>query len=129
MQFDLDWNQASEWLLIAWFQSISDNTFNQDGERQYTHSTSMDNCNTCPVAVSESFWNNSALISSRSRQKGLQYALEGYIHNLKIKKEVNITVIEADSYRSQVKSEKPHNLVLTYNQERLLDQSCSCTAG
>ncbi|XP_048020761.1 guanylate-binding protein 1-like isoform X1 [Megalobrama amblycephala] len=32
-------------------------------------------------------------------------------------------------YRSQAKSEKPHDLYLKCNQHSLVDQSCSCTAG
>ena len=30
------------------------------------------------VSVSDDFWSNTSTISSRSRQKGLQYAVEGY---------------------------------------------------
>ncbi|MEQ2308940.1 hypothetical protein AMECASPLE_033430 [Ameca splendens] len=77
-----------------------------------------------PVRVSDSFW-----ISSRSRQKGLQYAVEGYIQNITIRNEGDTTILEAKAYRSQAKSEKPHDLYLKCSQHTLLDQSCSCTAG
>ena len=82
-----------------------------------------------PVRVSDLFWSNTSAISSRSRQKGLQYAVEGYIQNIKIRNEGDTTTIEANAYRSQAKSEKPHDLYLKCNQHRLVDQSCSCTAG
>ena len=53
------------------------------------------------VSVSDDFWSNTSTISSRSRQKGLQYAVEGYIQNIKINNEVDTTIIEANAYRSQ----------------------------
>ena len=81
------------------------------------------------VRVSDSFWSNTCAISSRSRQKGLQYAVEGYIKNIKINKEGDTTTVEAKAYRSMAKSEKPHDLYLTCNEHSLLDQLCSCTAG
>src|SRR4029434_10546240 len=53
------------------------------------------------VSVSDDFWSNTSTISSRSRQKGLQYAVEGCIQNIKINNEVDTTIIEANAYRSQ----------------------------
>src|SRR4029434_2686425 len=53
------------------------------------------------VSVSDSFWSNISAISSRSRQKGLQYAVEGYIQNIKINNEGDTTIIEAKAHRSQ----------------------------
>ena len=41
-------------------------------------------------------------ISSRSRQRGLKFAVEGYIKNIKISNEGETTIIEAKAYRSQV---------------------------
>ena len=35
-----------------------------------------------PKEIKAPFWNNSSEISQRSRQKGLQYAFESYIHNI-----------------------------------------------
>ena len=32
-----------------------------------------------PIGISDWFWSNAADISSRARQKGLQYAVEGYV--------------------------------------------------
>ena len=54
------------------------------------------------LSVSEDFLSNTSAISSRSRQKGLQYAVEGYIQNIKISNEGETTKIEAKAYRSQV---------------------------
>ncbi|KAI9522054.1 hypothetical protein NQZ68_040170 [Dissostichus eleginoides] len=81
------------------------------------------------VALTDSFWSNNAAISSRSRQKGLQYAMEGYIHSIKIRKEGGTTSIEALAYRSQCKSEKPHGLYVKFDEHNIVDQACSCTAG
>ena len=56
-----------------------------------------------PVRISDLFWSNTSAISSRSRQKGLQYAVEGYIQNIKIRNEGDTTTIyvsiEANAYR------------------------------
>lgn len=57
-----------------------------------------------PVRVSDLFWGNTSAISSRSRQKGLQYAVEGYIQNIKIRNEGDTATIEANAYRSQAKN-------------------------
>ena len=51
--------------------------------------------NAIAVSVSDDFWSNTSAISSRSRQKGLQYAVEGYIQNIKINNEVDTTIIKA----------------------------------
>ena len=47
----------------------------------------------------------------------------------KYKKELNTTQVDALSYRSQSKHKKRHNPFLKYDEEKLLDQSCFCTAG
>ena len=52
--------------------------------------------------MSDDFWSNTSAISSRSRLKGLQYAVEGYIQNIKIGNEGETTKIKAKAYRSQV---------------------------
>src|SRR4029434_2146120 len=59
------------------------------------------------LSVSVIFWSNTSAISSRSRQNGLQYAVEGYIQNIKINNEGDTTVIEAKVYRSQKKMRNP----------------------
>src|SRR4029434_9459875 len=68
------------------------------------------------VSVSDDFWRYTSTISSRSRQKGLQYAVEGYIQNIKINNEVDTTIIEANAYRSQSKNENPHILFIKCHQ-------------
>ena len=62
------------------------------------------------VHVSDSFWSNTCAISSRLRQKGLQYAVEGYIQNIKISNKGDTTTVKAKAYRSMAKLEKPHGL-------------------
>ena len=47
------------------------------------------------MRVSDSFWSNTCAISSRLRQKGLQYAVEGYIQNLKISNKGDTMTVEA----------------------------------
>ncbi|KAK0151329.1 hypothetical protein N1851_007528 [Merluccius polli] len=89
----------------------------------------MTGLSSIPIGISDWFWSKSTDISSRARQKGLQYAVEGYINNITISKDGNITKIEAKVYRSQSKNDKPHDVFLRCNQDSLVDQSCSCTAG
>ena len=73
------------------------------------------------VSVSDSFWSNVSAISSRSRQNGLQYAVEGYIQNIKINNKGDTTIIEAKAHRSQSKNEKPHDLFIKCHQLNLVD--------
>src|SRR4029434_356274 len=54
-------------------------------------------------AIAVSVHDDNSAISSRSRQKGLQYAVEGYIQNIKINNEGDTTIIEAKAHRSQSK--------------------------
>ncbi|KAK0151419.1 hypothetical protein N1851_007284 [Merluccius polli] len=89
----------------------------------------MTGLSSIPIGISDWLWSKSTDISSRARQKGLQYAVEGYINNITISKDGNITKIEAKVYRSQSKNDKPHDVFLRCNQDSLVDQSCSCTAG
>src|SRR4029434_6920565 len=56
------------------------------------------------LSVSDYFWSNISAISSRSRQNGVQYAVERYIQNIKINNEIDTTIIEANAYRSQSKN-------------------------
>lgn len=46
---------------------------------------------------------------ARSKQKGLRYAVEGFIPNIKLRNEWDTTTIDANAYQSQEKSEKPHD--------------------
>ena len=55
--------------------------------------------------------------------------MEGYIHNINVRKEGGTTLIEALAYRSQCKSEKPHELYVKFDEHNIVDQACSCTAG
>src|SRR4029434_11283069 len=55
------------------------------------------------VSVSDDFESNTSTISSRSRQKGLQYAVEGYIQNIKINNKVDTTIIEANYIQVSIK--------------------------
>src|SRR4029434_7519725 len=73
------------------------------------------------VSVSDDFWSNISTISSRSRQNGLQYAVEGYIQNIKINNEGDTTIIEAQAHRSQSKNENPHDLFIKCHQHNLVD--------
>ena len=69
------------------------------------------------------------LISSRSLQKGLHYAMEGYVRNVKLDMMDDKLKLEARIYRSQCKREKPHLTVITIADNNIQDQSCSCIAG
>src|SRR4029434_6924228 len=73
------------------------------------------------VSVSDDFWSNTSTISCRSRQNGLQYAVEEYIQNIKINNEGGTTIIEAKAHRSQSKNEKPHDFFIKCNQHNIVD--------
>ena len=85
-----------------------------------------------PVNFSEHFW-CSDKITQRSRQQGLQYAVEGYVHKITLKNDLNneFLTIEARCYRSQRKREKPHFLFAQQKttDNSFVDQQCSCIAG
>ena len=49
-------------------------------------------------------------ISQKARQRGLNYFLQGYIHEISIKTDNNIILIKAKCYRSYRKSQSPHHL-------------------
>ena len=59
------------------------------------------------------FWRQRNLISSRSLQKGLHYAMEEYVYNLKLDMVDNKLKFEAKMYRSLCKREKHHLTVIT----------------
>lgn len=70
------------------------------------------------------------LISDRSRQKGPQYAFEGYIQDVNMtQNEVNKIKIEAIAYRSQGKTGLPHHLVIETEDNNIKEQHCSCKVG
>ena len=49
-------------------------------------------------------------ISQNARQRGLNYFLQGYIHEISIKTDNNIILIKAKCYRFYRKSQSPHHL-------------------
>lgn len=79
--------------------------------------------------ATDAFWREKDKISSRSRQKGLHYALEGYINNFTVEKVDEKFILQAKIYRSQLKREKPHLVYITILDNNIKDQHCSCTAG
>src|SRR4029434_96716 len=83
-------------------------------------------CTILSVSVSDSFCSNISVISSRSRQNGLQYTVEGYIQNIKINNEWDTTIIEAKAYRSQSKHEKPHDLFIKCRAGGIYHTLCAC---
>ncbi len=57
-----------------------------------------------PGEILCNFWKNKKVISDRSRQKGLQYAVEGYIQAVRVTQQENDVKkknIEAKAFRSQ----------------------------
>ena len=77
----------------------------------------------------DDFWIQNDLISSRIIQKGLHYAMEGYVQNFKLDMVDDQLKLEARIYRSQCKREKPHLTLITIADNNIQDQHCSCTAG
>ena len=78
-----------------------------------------------PTKLIKDFLKNTTKISQKSHQKGLQYALEKYVHDIK----VSSNKIEAKVYRSQRKREKPHLVIVNYLNNTITGQECSCIAG
>ena len=84
-----------------------------------------------PQELSEIFWQNSTEVSQRSRQKGLQYAFERYVHQIKCwrsSKEEELK-IERKVHCSQCKRQAAHVLTLRIKTQLIQEQQCSCTAG
>ena len=86
-----------------------------------------------PKEIVAHFWSSgSEIISERSRQRGLQYAFEKYIHNITCHRSndnENEFKIEAKAYRSQCKSQPPHLLSVRVLDKHITEQQCSCVAG
>ena len=70
-------------------------------------------------------------ISQKARQRGLNYFLQGYIHEISIKTDNNIILIKAKCYRSYRKSQSPHHLRVDIDNDRqkISESYCTCTAG
>ena len=73
----------------------------------------------------------SSEITSRCRQQGIKYAIEDYVTTVGIVKSADDSIeISAKCYRSQRKSEKPHQIVIVTEKDGTVRESCcSCTAG
>ncbi len=65
-----------------------------------------------PKEIISNFWQTGE-IAEKVKQKGLQYAFEGYIHDIICNRlENNLIKIEAKDYRSQRKQQPPHTLTI-----------------
>ena len=85
-----------------------------------------------PNDIVAHFWSSGSDISERTRQKGLQYAFEKYIHNIichRSNDNENEFKIEARAYHSQCKSQPPHSMSIHALDKHITEQHCSCTAG
>src|SRR4029434_10215365 len=71
----------------------------------------------------DSFWRQKDLISSRSLQKGLHYAMEEYVQNVKLDMVDDKLKLEARIYRSQCKRDKPHLTVITIADNNIVHAS------
>ena len=68
-------------------------------------------------------------VTKKSLERGLNYYVQGYIHDVKIFNEKNGVQVAAKCWRSMRKSKKPHQLNLTLSTDSIIDSFCSCTAG
>ena len=68
-------------------------------------------------------------ISLKSKQQGFKYFSEGYFHDVNMVKDDNTVITTAKCYRSQRKSEKPHNVSVDISGDRVSYALCSCQAG
>ncbi len=81
-----------------------------------------------PKEIISHFWQTGE-ISEKAKQKGLQYAFEGYIHDIICNQLENFIKIEAKAYRSQRKQQPPYTLTIQMGNTQIEEQLCSCTAG
>lgn len=58
------------------------------------HHNMKEEISTLQEKISDVFWSSPFFILSRARQRGLQYVVQGYIQNIKIKTEGDTTVFE-----------------------------------
>ena len=78
-----------------------------------------------PDNICISFLPNYKKLSERVLKRGLNYFLQGYIHQIKIygKK------VEAKCWRSMRKSAPPHRIRIEISASNITDSFCSCKAG
>ncbi len=82
-----------------------------------------------PKEIICNFWQTGE-ISERAKQKGLQYAFEGYTHDIICNRlDNNFIKIEAKAYRSQRKQQPPHTLTIQMGNTQIEEQLCPCIAG
>ena len=81
--------------------------------------------------ISIEFFKNVTL-SSRAKERGYNFFINGYVHAVKIYSTTDKTVeITAKCYRSMKKSEDPHkvNMTIDCNKCAIDDSHCSCQVG
>ena len=76
-----------------------------------------------PSKLTSNFWKSND-ISERSRQKGLQYAFESYIHDIicLVNVDEELIKIEAKAYRFQCKTQTPHVLSIHVKDKEIKEQ-------
>ena len=70
-------------------------------------------------------------ITSRSRQRGYKYFVQGYVHGIRFNLSGQDVVIKAKCYRSMKKNHKEHEITLNLHKPTAVFSHawCSCTAG
>jgi len=82
-----------------------------------------------PNSISVDFLPNSKEISSKSLDKGLNYFVQGYIHEIEFSRNQNFVTVSAKCWPSMRKNNPPHKLNMDISDTSIVDAFCTCTAG
>ena len=70
-------------------------------------------------------------ISKKARHRGLNYYLQGYIHDIQLDAQDGTLNARCKCYRSYKKNETPHTLhmEISLHNKQIVEAYCSCVAG
>ncbi|XP_060589407.1 uncharacterized protein LOC132744663 [Ruditapes philippinarum] len=93
-------------------------------------STTTDSLEDVPDNISISFLPNHRSLMERIIKRGLNYYLQGYVHQIKVHIDDKPKVkVVARCWRSMRKNEKPHTLHIEILKDIITESYCSCKVG
>ncbi|PFX12626.1 UBX domain-containing protein 4 [Stylophora pistillata] len=99
-------------------------------------SSPSDNLAKIPDQISVSFLPDHSDLSQKVLEKGLNYFIQGFVHDIKICHAPNTgasapsgTRVDAKCWRSMKKHEDPHKLHLEINDNKISEAVCTCKVG
>ena len=99
-------------------------------------SSPSDNLAKIPEQISVSFLPDHSDLSQKVLEKGLNYFIQGFVHDIKICHAPNTgasapsdTRVDAKCWRSMKKKEDPHKLYLEINDNKIPEAVCTCKVG